>query len=55
MYLSEVEIGHTFIHPRKGEGVIIARTKRTLTAKFKCSTTKVTYRHGVTTFYPTDF
>ncbi|WP_445458413.1 hypothetical protein [Flavobacterium sp. HNIBRBA15423] len=55
MKVSEVPIGHRFNHGIKGEGVIIKKTKRTLTAKFDKSTTKVTYRYSDAYFSPSDF
>ena len=55
MKISEIEIGYRFNHPTKGEGVIISKTKRTLTANFKASTTKVTYRYSDAYFSPSDF
>jgi len=53
--IQEVEIGERFNHATKGEGVIIAKTKRTITAKFQKSTTKLTYKHNDAYFYASDF
>ena len=53
--ISEIETGYRFNHPTKGEGVIIAKTKRTLTASFKACTTKVTYRYSDSRFSIGDF
>ena len=53
--ISEIEIGYKFNHPTKGEGIIIAKTKRTLTASFKACTTKVTYRYSDSRFSIGDF
>lgn len=55
MKVQDVPIGYKFQHGLKGEGVIIARTPRTLTAKFPKSTTKVTYRYLNSDFSPADF
>lgn len=55
MKISQVEIGFQFDHGIKGKGVIISKTKRTLTAKFEKCTTKVTYRYSDATFSPSDF
>lgn len=43
-YISEIPIGHKFMTRTKGEGVIISKTKRTLTAKFEKCTTKLTFK-----------
>lgn len=42
-HISDVPIGHKFMSSTKGQGTIIDKTKRTLTARFKYCTTKVTY------------
>jgi hypothetical protein len=55
MKVHEVPIGHTFYNATRGQGVIIARTARTLTAKFPHSTSKITYRYLNETFSPSDF
>ncbi|MDR6844488.1 hypothetical protein [Flavobacterium granuli] len=55
MKISEVPIGHKFNHGTKGEGIIIGKTKRTLTAKFDICTTKVTYRYSDAYFSVSDF
>lgn len=53
--IQEIEVGFTFTHGTKGEGVIIAKTKRTLTAQFRASKTKVTYRSSDARFSVSDF
>lgn len=53
--IQEVEIGERFDCGEKGEGVIIAKTKRTLTAKFDKCTSKVTYRYNHAYFSASDF
>lgn len=55
MKIQDIPIGYKFNHHLKGQGVIIAKTKRTLTAKFHGVTTKITYRHSDATFTPFDF
>lgn len=55
MKIQEIQIGFKFNHHLKGEGVIIAKTKRTLTAKFDGVTTKVTYRTSDANFNSFDF
>ena len=52
--IQEVVIGEEVTHPSKGKGVIIGKTPRTITAKFKVSTSKVTYRHNDAYFYASD-
>lgn len=56
MKISEVPIGHKFNHHRYGEGMIINKTDRTISAVFengnKC---KVTYRQKDCDFSPFDF
>lgn len=54
--ISEIQIGHTFTSPRNGEGMITAKTKRTLTATFKNGNiSKNTYKHADAYFYGSDF
>jgi hypothetical protein len=55
MKISEVKVGQKIQHGEKGEGVVIAKTPRTITAKFTKVTTKVTYRFKVAVFSPIDF
>jgi hypothetical protein len=55
MKISEVPIGYKFNHGLKGEGIIIDKTKRTLTAKFEHCTTKVTYKYSDLIFSGSDF
>jgi hypothetical protein len=54
--IAEIQIGHTFISPRNGEGMITAKTKRTLKATFKNgNTVKNTYRTADAYFYGSEF
>lgn len=53
--IQDIEVGYIFNHPRKGEGVITKKTKRTLEASFRASTVKVTYRYNDAYFSPSDF
>lgn len=54
--ISEIEIGHVFNSPRNGEGMITAKTKRTLKATFRNgNTVKNTYRTADAYFYGSDF
>ncbi|WP_188051725.1 hypothetical protein [Flavobacterium sp. GP15] len=55
MKISEVKIGQKIDHGEKGEGIVIAKTPRTITAKFPKVTTKVTYRFKDAIFSPIDF
>lgn len=55
MKINEVPFGYKFSTPDKGEGVVIDRTARTITAKFAGVTTKVTYRTKDSHFSPSDF
>lgn len=55
MKISEVKVGQIIKHGEKGDGVVIAKTARTITAKFPKVTTKVTYRFKDAIFSPIDF
>lgn len=55
MKINEVPFGYKFSTPKKGEGVVIDKTARTITAKFAGVTTKVTYRNKDAYFSPSDF
>jgi hypothetical protein len=53
--IQDVKIGETYNHPYKGEGLVIGKTKRTITVKFDKSTTKLTYNHNDAYFCISDF
>tara|TARA_R110000737_G_scaffold243732_1_gene254781 strand:+ start:344 stop:517 length:174 start_codon:yes stop_codon:yes gene_type:complete len=54
--IQDVKIGERFLHSdEKGEGVVIGKTKRTITVKYEKSTCKNTYKHNDAYFYPSDF
>lgn len=53
--IHEIEIGFRFEHPTKGEGTIIGKTKKSLTAKFQKSTTKVVYNSNEAFFSEYNF
>lgn len=55
MKISEIPIRYKFTHPKKGEGVVIKRTKRSLTVSYSCSTVKATYKHNDAEFNILDF
>jgi hypothetical protein len=55
MKVHEVPVGFKFQCSKRGEGVIIKVTPRTLTAKFAKSTSKITYRYLNCDFSPADF
>lgn len=48
MKITDLKEGQIIISPTKGEGIIMKITKRTVTTKFKYSTSKVTLRHNDT-------
>lgn len=52
MKLLDIQVGFKFEHPTKGTGEVIKRTSRTLTIKFKRSTSKVTYDTRYAIFNP---
>lgn len=45
---NELTVGQKVFSTTKGEGVIIKKTPRTVSAKFDFSTTKWTYKKGCT-------
>lgn len=54
--ISEITIGYTFNSFKNGEGMITAKTKRTLTATFKNgNTVKNTYKYNDAYFCESDF
>jgi len=55
MKVKDIKIGFKFNHGTKGEGIIIAATPRTLTAKFKICITKVRYYKSDADFSISDF
>jgi hypothetical protein len=50
-----IVVGRKIDHPTKGVGEVIKVTKRTITVKFKRSTSKLTYNCNDAYFYATDF
>lgn len=55
MYIHQVELGFKFQHVDKGECLVIAKSKKTITIKHKFGTTKLTYKFGHANFYPSEF
>ena len=55
MKISEIKIGYTFNNKSKGQGVIIKKSKKTLTAEFEKVITEITYRYSDSDFLPSDF
>lgn len=56
MKISEVQIGLKINHPRHGSGMVIAKTKRTITAMFSNGVkAKCSYRYDDANFSATDF
>ncbi len=53
--IQDVVLGEKINHPTRGEGIIIGKTKRTLTAKFKYSTVKNSYYKNNTPFNEKEF
>lgn len=45
-YIADIPIGHKFTTNTGREGVIIAKSPRTLTAKFEKSTCKLTFKRA---------
>jgi len=44
MKITDLEEGMFITSPTKGEGMILKITKRTVTTRFRCSTSKITLR-----------
>lgn len=55
MKISEIKIGYTFNNNLKGQGVIIKKSKKSLTAEFENSITKIVYIDSDADFSPSDF
>jgi|JI10StandDraft_1071094.scaffolds.fasta_scaffold3145157_1 hypothetical protein len=54
--IEDIQVGHTFNSGRNGEGMITAKSKRTLTAVFKNGNkVKITYKTADAYFYGSDF
>lgn len=54
--ISDIQVGHSFLSPKNGKGMITKKTKRTLTATFENgNTVKNTYRYQDAYFYGSDF
>lgn len=54
--IADIQVGHTFNSGRNGEGMIVAKSKRTLTAVFKNGNkVKITYKTTDAYFSGSDF
>jgi len=53
--IQDVKIGEKVHHHEKGDGMVSAKTKRTITIVFERVVTKVTYRYNDDYFYVSDF
>ncbi len=54
MKITDLEEGMIVNSPSKGEGMILKITKRTITTKFRFSTSKITLRSADTDILPSD-
>ncbi|QQO97080.1 hypothetical protein Nekkels1_75 [Cellulophaga phage Nekkels_1] len=53
--IQDIKLGEKFNHGEKGDGVVIDKTRRTITIKYERSTCKCTYKYNDAYFHISDF